>query len=214
MHAGYWPIGKWKNIPVFFHWTLFLWLPWYFLINKNLIGAVFTFLAFVALLVAHEIGHAYIAKLRRVRVDAIKLYLLHGQCEHEQPYYEIDDVFIAWGGVLAQLVILILTLAVKYSLLLMPLTYFSFRVFYFLAPVFFVFINANIVIAAINLIPIAPLDGHKAWRAIPLLLDRLSPSYKTNFYKLRKMLNLKKRRAAKVESARVVSNLLDRLRNK
>lgn len=209
MQSGYWLVGKWWRIPVSIHWTLLLWLPWYLLQDKNLVWAVLTLLAFTALLCAHEMGHAAIARSRRVKVYAIKLYLLHGQCEHQHPYYEADDVFIAWGGVLAQLVVLILAIAAKHLIIwLAPSTY------YLLAPLFSVFINANIVIAAINLIPIAPLDGHKAWRAIPLFRARLSPNFNVLYQKFCNAIDFKKRKAMKLKSKTTATELLNRLTKK
>ncbi len=209
MQAGYWKLGKWKKIPVFFHWTIFLWLPWYWWTHKNVVDTALTFVAFVALLCIHELGHAIAARSSRVPVYAIRLYLLHGQCEHEEPYYEAEDVFIAWGGVLAQLVVLAVALAALYlSRLLAP------YLEYFLAPLFSVFINTNIVIAVINLIPVAPLDGHKAWRAIPLLRAKLFSWARRSLNNLANALNFKKRRATAKDSQRAAAELLDRLRKK
>lgn len=205
MQAGYWKLGEWKTIPLFFHWTVFLWLPWYWWTHGGIVATATTFVAFVALLAAHELGHAIAARSQRVRVFAIRLYVLHGQCEHEHPHYEAEDVLIAWGGVLAQLVVLVLAVTAQYSSrLLLPHTE------YFLAPLFFVFIHTNMVIAAINLIPVSPLDGHKAWRVVPLLLPRLRRS----FLNLGNALNFRKRRAAAKESQRAAAELLDRLTKK
>lgn len=209
MHSGYWLIGKWKRVPIFFHWTIFLWLPWHFWQERNVTWAVLSFLSFVVLLFAHEIGHAVVAKARRTKVFAIRLYVLHGQCEHEHPYYEEDDVFIAWGGVLAQFIVLIFAVAAKYmSQQLWPQSY------YFLMPVFFVLINVNIVIAAINLIPVQPLDGYTAWRALPLLRKRIFPKIKVLLETLWNALNFKRRRALAKESARITTEFLSRFKEK
>ena len=53
------------------------------------------------------------ARWRRIEVIAIKLSFQHGQCEYQHPEYEVDDVFIVWGGVLAQLALLLLALSIK-----------------------------------------------------------------------------------------------------
>lgn len=209
MDSGFWSIGKWRDVPVFFHWTILLWIPWSLWQNMDFFWAALTFPAFVLLMCAHEFGHAIVAKLRHVEVEAIKLFVLHGQCEHEHPYYEEDDVFIAWGGVLAQLVLLVLALTAKHlSILLFP------PVYYILAPLFYVFINANITIAVINLIPVEPLDGYRAWRAIPLLWEWLQPKYGALFQKFHNVLNFKKRRKMKKDSERIVAELLERMKEK
>lgn len=209
MDSGFWAIGKWRGVPVFFHWSILLWIPWSVWQNMNFFWAAVTFPAFVLLMCAHELGHALAAKFRRVNVESIKLFVLHGQCEHEPPYHEEDDVFIAWGGVLAQLVILALAVAGKYLLLsLLPPAY------YLLFPLFYVFINANLTLAILNLIPIQPLDGYTAWCVFPLLGERLRPKYKTTFQNLHNALNFKKRRQMKKDSERIVAEFLERMKKK
>ena len=50
MSQKYLSLGKWKRIPVSLHWTIFLWLPWYYIQQKDLLGMMPSFVAFVALL--------------------------------------------------------------------------------------------------------------------------------------------------------------------
>jgi len=209
MSQKYLSLGKWKRIPVSLHWTIFLWLPWYYIQQKDLLGMMSSFVAFVALLAAHEFGHAIAAKSRRVKVYAIKLYVMHGQCEHEEPYYEKHDVFIAWGGVLAQLAILIVALACERLLVFLPPLAYE-----IVQPIFFTFINVNIVIMAINLIPVPPLDGAKAWRAFPLSMARHVPEIKSKVRQITNAVNFRRRKAMKIKSERVTAELLDRLKNK
>jgi Zn-dependent protease len=206
---GYWLVGKWNQIPLFLHWTILLWVPWYLFQGKSLAWLVVSFPAFVGLLAAHEIGHAIAARRRRVKVESINLYVLHGLCEHEDPYYERDHVLIAWGGVFAQGIVLVLALALDHlSSLFLP----SLR--YSLDPLFFVLINVNCVIAAINLIPIQPLDGHIAWRAIPLLRVRYLPQVGLRLRSLGGMLNLRKRRARVKDAERLADEFIERMKNK
>ena len=208
MQNGFWRTGSWKKIPIFFHWSIFLWLPWYWWHNRSIVDSLLTFAAFVVLLGAHELGHAIAARSRRTRVIAIKLYLLHGICEHEMPYYGRDDVFIAWGGVLAQLVLLVLALAIKYLLLGLP------EVAFFLDPALSVFIGTNIFMMVFNLLPIALLDGHKAWGVLRPLWESFRHRGKTLLRATRNLLDFRKRRAAAKESERVTYELLNRLKKK
>ena len=83
-----------------------------------------------------------------------------------------------------------------------------------LQPPLTVFITVNIVIAVLNLLPIAPLDGARAWRAVPLLLHWLTPRIKTLPHDLADTLNVKKRHAMQKESARLAAQLLERLNKK
>jgi len=168
-----------------------------------------SFVAFLALLASHEFGHAIAAKSRRVKVYAIKLYVMHGQCEHEEPYYEKNDVFIAWGGVLAQMTILIVALASERLVVFLPsLAYETVQA------IFFTFINVNIVIIVINLIPVPPLDGAKAWRIFPLSMAWHIPEIKSKAQRIKNAFNFRQRKAMKNESERVTAELLDRLKNK
>lgn len=209
MPSASWKFGKWKRIPFYFHWTILLWLPWYWWVRGSLLWAVATLLPFVGLLLAHELGHAIVARSQRIKVYALRLYALHGQCEHEESYYERADLFIAWGGVLAQLCVLAIALAAKYSLrFLLP------HWEEFLAPLFFVFIDANLVMAAFNLIPLAPLDGHKAWRAWPLARDAIQSTARRARLAARYALDFKGRRAVAMTSQQAAAELLDRLRKK
>lgn len=164
MKSGYWKLGTWKNIPFYMHWSVFLWLPIYWSSYHDLGWAELTLFAFLLLLLAHEAGHAVVAKLCSLRVYAIELHLFRGVCWHEPAYRERDAVLVAWGGVLGQFCVLLLALAFRYVV-----DHSAPRLEYALAPLFYVFIKANIVMAGINLLPVAPLDGYKAWRAGPLL---------------------------------------------
>ncbi len=209
MQSGYKKFGSWKGIPLFFHWTLLLWLPWYWWTQRSLLWACITLVAFTALMLAHELGHAAACRARRTRVYAIKLAAMHGQCEHDAAYYERDDIFIAWGGVFAQAGVLVVALAVQYaSALFLP------QMQYLLMPLFFVFIQVNIFMAIFNLIPVPPLDGHKAWRFLPPRYQRARAKISTYWQALKKALDFKGRRRAAKASQKVTYELMERLRKK
>jgi Zn-dependent protease len=142
-------------------------LPWFYYQTRSLAATAISCVAFFFLLVAHELGHAAVARWRSVGVESIQLYFIHGLCTHNEPHSEEDDVLIAWGGVAAQFVVL--AAAFGASLLVTasaPLAY------SFTAPMFRVLIETNLFMIVVNLLPVAPLDGAKAWRALPLLAER------------------------------------------
>lgn len=112
----------------------------------------------------HEAGHAWVARRLGYGVDAIHVSFLHGYCTHDMPYTEKDHVLIAWGGVGAQLAVAIPILTVA--------TIFDRQDFGYAAPVIAFLGYVNILIALINLTPTEGLDGHIAWRVIPLLWKR------------------------------------------
>lgn len=203
MKAGFWLIGRWKDIPLVLHWSALLPLAWLALKYKDFGAAVSTFLAFLALMTVHELGHAAAARSRGLDVIGIRLHFLHGMCLYETPKREKDDVFIAWGGVLAQLCLLAVALLVQ----AIASAFFpgSARV---LQPVLFVFIHANVVICAFNLIPVAPLDGHRAWRVVPLLWQSLK------LHLVARMRSFGRRKEIDKASGAATDELLDRLRKK
>ena len=157
-------LGRWRGVPITLHWTVLLALPWFYYQTRSLSATAISFAAFLFLLVSHELGHAAVAKWRGVAVERIQLFFIHGLCAHDEPYDETDDVLIAWGGVAAQLAVLIAALGAN-ALLAAS----SPSAHQAAAPLFRVLVQTNLFMMVFNLIPVAPLDGAKAWRAVPLL---------------------------------------------
>jgi len=209
MTLGFWQLGRWKGVPVALHWSALVPFAWCLLQRDNLLPVLSSVLALLVLMAVHELGHAAAARSRGLDVIGIRLYLLHGVCEHEAPHREADDVLIAWSGVLAQLCLFTVSLAVLgAATALLPA---SARV---LQPVLLVFVHANIVIAAINLIPMAPLDGHRAWRVVPLLWRAVKPRLATRGRAAGRAIDIRRRREAEKSSQATANELLDRLRKK
>jgi Zn-dependent protease len=207
MLSGYRLAGKWKGIPVYFHWTVLLWFPWFLLNLWSLSGALMAFVAVVGVLLAHELGHAYAARARRVHVSAVRLFLMHGQCEHAVPDYEKDHIFIAWGGVLAQFGLLVFAAVAALALLhWSPQTYAWFR------PLFYVLIQVNLFTAILNLIPVPPLDGHLAWRGAAPFWKRLSSRVRAAFARARARVDFRQRPAQAKASSAAAADLLERLK--
>jgi Zn-dependent protease len=181
--------------------------------------------AYIALIVAHEMGHAEMVRWRGLRARGIHVYAMHGACYYEQPYYEFDDVLIAWGGVGAQVLLLVLALAARWLTGFAPYPLQS-----ALAPAFGIFISTNMVIGFFNLLPIPPLDGAKAWRILPYAWRWLGEQWQARrptWVKRRKR-NMRAMRAPAAqlavntepmdvddpEAARVATDLLERLKKK
>ena len=70
---------------------------------KSPIHAVVALASYLAIIVTHELGHAWMAQRLGYGVDAIHVAFLHGICVTDAPHSESDRVLVAWGGVLAQL---------------------------------------------------------------------------------------------------------------
>jgi Zn-dependent protease len=203
-----WQLYKWRGIPITLHWTVFLGLPWFYYLTRSVADTVISFSALFFLLAAHELGHAIVAMWRRVRVYTIELFLIHGICTHDEPYYEKDDVLISWGGVAAQFVVLVIAIVAELLLAsLSPATH------QWLSPLLRVLIGTNTVIMIINLIPVAPLDGATAWRILPMFGRWLKG---TSWAKgKRKTGDARKRardRKLEAESEKIVVDIIDRLK--
>jgi Zn-dependent protease len=154
--------------PVFVHHSV-LWCAGIYLLLSlgEPVRALLTVASYFAIIVVHEIGHAAVASRLRCRVESLQIYPFHGLCQFEDPYSEWEHVLISWGGVLAQCALALVALAV--------LAPFSGRQVPHVAQLGLVLVYFNLLIAAINLVPYAGLDGKLAWRIIPLLVTR----YKT-----------------------------------
>jgi len=116
------------------------------------------------LILLHEFGHAIFAKKLGYQPTEIVLKGLHGYCIYEYLHnsnFAEDEAKIAWGGVFVQFLIAIpLIVTVSFTNL------FDNK---FMGPIVVVFGYYSIFIAIVNLLPLAPLDGAKAWKLIGIL---------------------------------------------
>jgi len=159
-----WQIMKWRGVPVVLSWTMLLALPWFYYRQGTWLGMAIAFVAFFFLMFVHELGHAAVAKWRGVPVLGINLYVMHGLCSHEVPARKSDEIWIAWGGVAAQAVVLVVALGTSYLLGRYAFTYFVFA-----SPALHILTVTNVFLILFNLVPVPPLDGAKAWLAVPMI---------------------------------------------
>jgi Zn-dependent protease len=158
--SGFLPLGKWWDVPVRMHWTTPL-LCLFFTRFHFLPAA---WLALILLIIAHEFGHAFFVLRFDRRVLGIELGAIGGLCRYEGPVTPTRRSIIAWGGVLAQGLVLIATLIAGQSPTLMSDPY--------SAQVYEVWTSTNLMMIGLNLLPIPPLDGAHAWTLAPKLLVR------------------------------------------
>jgi len=139
--------------------------------NQPLTGLAMA-VAYFGIIFVHECGHAFFAKRFGYAVTNIQLSFMHGICVYDDDdLNEWNEVVIAWGGVLAQLAVVVLVVLLGFipGTDAIPAINDAMGV---LGPL-------NLFIAFINLIPVSPLDGATAWRIVPLLWDRWRPRRKT-----------------------------------
>jgi len=139
---------------------------------KSPIHAFVAIASYLAVVVVHELGHGLIARRRGYEVIALRIGFFHGCCEHAAPESELDEVWIAWGGVLAQL-------AVAIPVLLIGSLTEDFDLGY-LSPTIAILGYVNLLVALFNLAPGPGMDGEVAWRVLPLLKRWLRARRKTH----------------------------------
>jgi Zn-dependent protease/CBS domain-containing protein len=123
-----------------------------------LAGAV-TALAFLASVLAHEVSHAVVARREGVPVEGITLWLFGGvaRLESESPS-PAADIRIAGAGPLVSIVVGVVGLAVGAALDAGGAPRLLVETLRWLGGI-------NLVLAAFNLVPAAPLDGGRLLRA-------------------------------------------------
>lgn len=212
MEQNYWQLGRWLRIPVAMHWTVLIAIVWLYLFFWDLLATAIASLAYFALLVAHEFGHVAVLRWRKIAVENIELNGLHGRTSHGWASPG-NDILVAWGGVSAQLLVLLLAWAAGASLDTRTLP----AAALIAGPLLFVFIKLNVVLMIVALLPLGPFDGHAAWAAIPWLRKRLRRRrQRANVVELfpEKMLSPKKRRQVEESSTKAAADLLDKVSKK
>lgn len=165
--------GYFSGAPLTLHWTLLLFLIFACAATHSIVGGLVAFAAILILLLTHELGHAVMARWLGLRVIAIRLYGFHGICVHTFPKTEGAAIAVAWGGVLAQIVLFAVAVTIAKILSLM-----AGGIPWLLDPAFFVWVPLNLLVIITNLLPIAPLDGAAAWKGIPALFRALRRRHK------------------------------------
>lgn len=160
----HWHLGRIGGIPVSAHWTVLLSIVflafWMRALLPTLIGAP----VLLGVFIAHEFGHVWMYRRRRVRVDEIMLHGWHGHTRAETSSHR-DDVITAWGGVAAQALLLALGLVIEFVVLAQnPAPWVTMLMW----PVARVLVDVNALLMVIALIPIGPFDGRLAWQAFKL----------------------------------------------
>ncbi len=150
---GWWTIFRWRGAPVRLHWSLAI--PWLFFSRFQFVPAIW--LGMLLIVLVHELGHAFLVRRYRFEVTSIDLTGLNGECQWTGDPSAWQVSVVAWGGVLAEALLLPL------GLLLAPKIEQP-----FLRDLLLTFGWTNLWMIGFNLIPIPPLDGSRAWRLFPM----------------------------------------------
>ena len=154
-----------RGVDVYLHWTVFAVIA-FFLVGAlqspllTLLGP----LSYLSMIWIHEVGHAIVAHSRGSEVFEVVIYPIAGITRFQTPWSRFDHCLIAWGGVVAQLLV-----AVP---IVLWITFFGFTLFQSVNAVLAILGYVSLGIAAFNLLPVPGLDGATAWGLFPALLSR------------------------------------------
>lgn len=203
---NHWELGRWGRLPVTMDWTVLLAFPWLYLMMNDFLAAAIGSVAFFGLLVAHEYGHVLAARWRGVSVHGINFNGLHGETARGYARSQKDEVIIAWAGVGAQAVVLLLSWAAMELLAGVR----SGALWLVLGPVLVVWTKWNVFLMIIALLPIGPMDGHAAWKLIPLLRQSFRRRPAPSPGKVVKLSSARKR-AMEKDAADQAAKIIERL---
>jgi stage IV sporulation protein FB len=147
---GYVVVTRRLGAPVRVHWSLPLGL---IVLGRFAISPVAWLLALV-IVILHEVGHAVLARRFGCSVLSLDLHALGGACRWTGAVSPWQRALIAWGGVLAQLVLLVALESAAWAT--GPLGLARWPLVVWLA-------QTNVLIMLLNLLPVRPFDGREAW---------------------------------------------------
>ncbi len=148
-------LGTYAGIPVRAHWSMAIVALWFGVLlsaDLGIVGGVVATAAFFASILAHEFGHALVARRYGVRTESIDLWALGGMArlDRESPSPRADGL-IAVAGPAVSLMIGVAAFAAGVALQSTVLVWVGF---------------VNGVLAVFNMLPGAPLDGGRVLRAV------------------------------------------------
>jgi Zn-dependent protease len=164
MRQDYWQLGTWGRIPVSMHWTVLLSAAWLYIIFQDVVATLIGCVGMVILMLAHEYGHVFALRRRKLGVTGISLFGVHGETAYNEYAAKGNDaIVVAWGGVAAQAIVMAVALIANATIPFdaIPLGNIVW------APLYFMFTKFNVFLMIVALLPIGPFDGHAAWKIIP-----------------------------------------------
>lgn len=153
-------VAAYKGAPIRFHWSVILGMAYF----GGFQYAPGFWLGYCLLVLLHELGHGFLVQRFDLKIKDIVVHGFGGYCKWQGRATRLQDAVIAWGGVIAQTILLIITLLVLFFHG-QPQTDFGYQ----LAQVL---IRTNLILIGLNLLPIPPLDGASAWRLVPILVAK------------------------------------------
>ena len=155
------------------------------------------YLIFVLSVLVHEAGHAYLVVHRKLRPEAINIHGLGGECWYSSRGNPMDEAVIAWGGVLAQLYVIVIPCYI------IRFTYGDSHILYQT-------LRMNLFLIAFNLLPVPPLDGATAWKFFKLIRKKKRKQVRKI---VAKASTLRTEKDVEAEAKQLVENALKRAKD-
>ncbi|UJP63721.1 site-2 protease family protein [Mongoliitalea daihaiensis] len=165
------PLGTYRNIKVFIHWTFSLLLLWIIISNyrqgmppMDIAWIIFLVLALFFCVVLHEFGHALAAQKYGIQTKDIVLYPIGGVARLEKlPEDPRQELWVAIAGPLVNIIIF---LALSFFLSIQGFNVDALEEINIGPDTFLLYLaSANLLLAVFNLIPAFPMDGGRILRA-------------------------------------------------
>jgi Zn-dependent protease len=152
LEHGYLRVARPWGVELRIHWTVVAGA----LLAARLRLEPLIWLGFLGVVLTHELGHALAVNAAGGQLVALDVTGVGGSCRWRGTGTLLERAWVAWGGVLAQAALLALSV-VAILLSGSPTGRLA-------APLGYCFIEVNLALLAINLLPFSPLDGVLAWR--------------------------------------------------
>ena len=105
--AGYFRVGRLAGADLRLHWSV----PVGALVFGSLRFEPFAWLAYFVVILVHELGHALLLRGLGLTIAGLDVTGFGGHCRFRGSADALDHAIIAWGGILAQSLLLLGTLA-------------------------------------------------------------------------------------------------------
>jgi Zn-dependent protease len=182
LKAGYFRVGRLAGVDLRLHWSV----PVAALVFGSLRFEPVSWLAFIAVLFVHALGHALVVRGLGLPLTGIDVAGFGGHCRFRGSADVLEHALIAWGGMAAQALLLIGTCLGGVALG-HPTSHAGSLVEH-------AFVEVNLWILLLNLLPFPPLDGARAWRLFGELGARGWTLPRLAFYPLSRWAHQRRRR--------------------
>jgi len=139
------PLGRWFNVPVFLHWSWWMFGLFVAVTNPTFVPV---FLGMFGIVLLHEFGHCIAAQYYRWNVHHVTLYPIGGAAAMDIMPRPFEEFVVAIAGPLVNVA------------LIPPLIYLSQY-----HPSLAMLSSVNIAILVFNLLPVFPMDGGRILRS-------------------------------------------------